>query len=78
LREAGRRGKQFFPGALGAVTIVILSLLSGVMAMLFTQGAAGGGRWVGGLAALVALVVLSLAALLERRRERAASAKGEQ
>ncbi len=72
LRQAGRRGKQFFPGALGVVTIVILSLLAGVLAMLFSQGAAGTGRWTGGLTALVVLVVLSFAALLERRREHAA------
>jgi len=65
-RTAGRRGKQFFPGALGVVTIGILSLLSGVLAMLFTQGA-GGGRWIGVVAALVALVVLSVVALLQRR-----------
>jgi ribose/xylose/arabinose/galactoside ABC-type transport system permease subunit len=63
IRQAGRRGKQFFPGALGVVTIGILSVLSGVMAMLF-----GGGRWIGAVAAFVALVVLSLAALIERRR----------
>jgi ribose/xylose/arabinose/galactoside ABC-type transport system permease subunit len=68
IRQAGRRGKQFFPGPLGVVTIGILSLLSGVMAMLFTQGAASSGRWIGGVAALAALVVLVLAALLERRR----------
>jgi ribose/xylose/arabinose/galactoside ABC-type transport system permease subunit len=67
LRQAGRRGKQFFPGALGAVTIVILSLLAGVLAMLFSKGTAGTGRWTGGVTALVVLVVLSLAALLERR-----------
>jgi ribose/xylose/arabinose/galactoside ABC-type transport system permease subunit len=70
LREAGRRGKQFFPGALGAVTVVILSLLAGVMAMLFTGSAIGTGRWIGGLTGVVTLVVLSLAALLEWRRER--------
>ncbi len=73
LRLAGRRGKQFFPGALGAVTIINLSLLAGVLAMLFSQGTAGGGRWTAGITALVVLVVLSLAALLERRRERKGS-----
>jgi ribose/xylose/arabinose/galactoside ABC-type transport system permease subunit len=76
LRQAGRRGKQFFSGPLGAVAVVILSLLTGVLAMLFSQGgrlspsSQAGGRWVGVVAALVALVVLSLAALLERRRNR--------
>jgi ribose/xylose/arabinose/galactoside ABC-type transport system permease subunit len=73
LREAGRRGKQFFPGALGAITIVLLSLLAGVMALLFTQET--GSRWIGIVAALAALIVLSLAALLERRRERAENEK---
>jgi ribose/xylose/arabinose/galactoside ABC-type transport system permease subunit len=72
LRQAGRRGKQFFPGALGAVTIFILSLLTGVLAMLFSQGTGGSGRWTGGVTALAVLVVLALAALLERRRERKA------
>jgi ribose/xylose/arabinose/galactoside ABC-type transport system permease subunit len=71
IRQAGRRGKQFFPGALGVVTIGILSLLSGVMAMLFS-----GGRWIGVVAALAALVVLTVAALLERRRLGSANDKG--
>jgi ribose/xylose/arabinose/galactoside ABC-type transport system permease subunit len=69
LRQAGRRGKQFFPGALGVVTIAILSLLTGALAMLFSQGAGGSGMWTGGVTALAVFVVLSLAALLERRRE---------
>jgi ribose/xylose/arabinose/galactoside ABC-type transport system permease subunit len=72
LRQAGRRGKQFFPGALGVVTIVILSLLTGVLAMLFSQGTPGSGRWTGGITTLAVLVVLSVTALLERRRERKA------
>jgi ribose/xylose/arabinose/galactoside ABC-type transport system permease subunit len=74
LRQAGRSGKQFFPGPLGAVTIVILSLLAGVLAMLFSPAAREGkGRWIGAVAALLALIVLSLAAFVENRRERAMS-----
>jgi ribose/xylose/arabinose/galactoside ABC-type transport system permease subunit len=72
LRQAGRRGKKFFPGALGAVTIGILAALTGVLAMLFSQGTGGSGRWTGGVTTLAVLVVLSLAAWLERRRERKA------
>jgi ribose/xylose/arabinose/galactoside ABC-type transport system permease subunit len=68
LREAGRAGKQFFPGALGLVNLFILAALAGVLALLFSQK-----TWVGGVAALAALAVLSLAAVLERRRERAAA-----
>src|SRR5262249_34996793 len=90
LRQAGRRGKQLFPGALGIVTIVILSLLTGILAMLFTQRSVltpneakeiretgvlamlltqgARGRWIGGVAALAALLVLGAAAVLERRR----------
>jgi ribose/xylose/arabinose/galactoside ABC-type transport system permease subunit len=67
LRQAGRRGKQFFPGALGIVTIIILSMLAGVLAMLFTQGGAASGRWIGVVAALVALLLLGSAAVIERR-----------
>jgi ribose/xylose/arabinose/galactoside ABC-type transport system permease subunit len=72
LRQAGRHGKRFFAGPLGVVIIGILSLLAGLLAMMFTQGS----RWIGVVAALAALVVLTLAALLERRRDRAATAKG--
>jgi ribose/xylose/arabinose/galactoside ABC-type transport system permease subunit len=35
LRQAGRRGKRFFPGALGLVTILNLALLSGAVAAMF-------------------------------------------
>jgi ribose/xylose/arabinose/galactoside ABC-type transport system permease subunit len=75
LRQAGGRGKRFFPGALGVVAIGILSLLAGILAMLLSQGATRGGRWIGVVAALAALLVLSLAAFLERRRDRSASRK---
>jgi ribose/xylose/arabinose/galactoside ABC-type transport system permease subunit len=41
LREAGRRGKQFFPGALGWVAIVTLGLLAGTLATLVVDKRAG-------------------------------------
>jgi ribose/xylose/arabinose/galactoside ABC-type transport system permease subunit len=68
LRLAARQGKRFFGGALGLVTIVNLALLVGVLAVLFSQESALGSGTVGGIAALVALVVLVLARVLEGRR----------
>jgi ribose/xylose/arabinose/galactoside ABC-type transport system permease subunit len=41
-RLAGRRGKPFFAGGLGVVTIINLSLLVGALAILFGQPARGG------------------------------------
>ncbi|HLN29583.1 MAG TPA: ABC transporter permease [Gemmataceae bacterium] len=70
LRRARRRGKRFFPGSLGIVSILALSMLIGVLAMLFGQKLAWGGNAVGGIAGLAALLFLSLAWFFEQRRER--------
>jgi len=63
VREAGRRGKRFLAGPLGVVTILNLSVLSGVLAALFGQDYALDGRMIGGLA----LVLLIVARLIEGR-----------
>jgi ribose/xylose/arabinose/galactoside ABC-type transport system permease subunit len=69
LREASRQGRRFFPGALGAVTIFNLTLLAGTLAALLAEKSSLGPLAVGGLASLVALVLLTLAWFLERRRQ---------
>lgn len=68
LRQAGRRGMRFFAGPLGLVTVVNLTLLVGVLAALFGQKAVPGGRRVGWVAGLAALVLLLLIRFLEGRR----------
>lgn len=67
LREAGRRGKRFFAGPLGWVTIVNLTLLSAGLAALL------GSRNVAGMVGAGALALLVLTRLLERRRATSAS-----
>jgi ABC-type glucose/galactose transport system permease subunit len=62
LRGAGGRGKQFFPGLLGVVAILTLSLLAAALLSLWVGRGAGVG---GGLAALV---LLGLAKTWEARR----------
>jgi ribose/xylose/arabinose/galactoside ABC-type transport system permease subunit len=68
LRQAGRQGKKFFAGALGLVSIIILALASGVLAMLFAQKAELGGWTLGGVVASAALVVLGFVRWLEGQR----------
>ena len=58
MRDAGRHGKQFFPGALGFVTIFNLSLLSGALTLLLGQQTVLAG-WQGST-----LVVLGTLAML--------------
>jgi ribose/xylose/arabinose/galactoside ABC-type transport system permease subunit len=85
LRQAGRQGKQFFPGPLGLVTILNLALLAGVLAALFGRefvpdrvavpGLPGPPTVNGGLllflaTALVTLAVLALVRFLEGRGRR--------
>jgi ribose/xylose/arabinose/galactoside ABC-type transport system permease subunit len=68
LRQVSRRGERFFAGALGAVAIANLTLLAGVLAAVVGQKSPLGPLPVGGLTALVTLVLLLLAWLVERRR----------
>ena len=57
LREAGRQGKQFFPGALGWVAIVTLSLLAATLTALVAEKTAG---TIAGSAALGLLLLVKL------------------
>jgi ribose/xylose/arabinose/galactoside ABC-type transport system permease subunit len=68
LRRARKRGQRFFPGGLGIASIVALALLLGVLAMLFGQKFAIGGKAVGGIVGVTTLVFLGLVWLLENRR----------
>jgi hypothetical protein len=61
LRLGGGERKRFFTGALGAVTVVNLALLAGVLAAIL------GGRSVGGSAALITLLALSGVKLFDRK-----------
>jgi ribose/xylose/arabinose/galactoside ABC-type transport system permease subunit len=63
LRQAGRTGKPFFSGALGAVTILNLTLFAGALAMVLGQSL----TW-GGSAAAATLALLVAARWLEGRR----------
>lgn len=74
LRQAGRRGKTFFSGWLGAVTIVNLSLLAGAAAMLMGGNLLEGqekvsGSTLGAAAGAAALVVLMVARYWEGKRK---------
>ena len=61
LRQARRgSGKQFFPGALGAMAIGILSLLSGVLTTIMVGKQAG-------VTVFAVLIALGLITLLRRR-----------
>lgn len=73
VRQAGRRGKAFFPGALGLVTIVNLVLLAGTFALLFArnvldQESRVQPATVGAVAGVAALVFLVAVKVVERRR----------
>jgi len=65
LRKVGGFRKQFFPGALGVVNIIILSLLVGMLAIVMKSGE--NKLPVGVIAAVVAFVVLLGRKLVEMR-----------
>ncbi|HZT82603.1 MAG TPA: ABC transporter permease [Gemmataceae bacterium] len=67
LRQARRRGKQFFPGALGWVTVVNLAILAGALAVVVGPAALGP-LTSGGIAGGAALALLVLVKLLDGRR----------
>jgi ribose/xylose/arabinose/galactoside ABC-type transport system permease subunit len=64
LRQAGREGKQVFPGGLGVVSVINLALFVGVLAWLLSSRGYGIGIGVATLIALGAILVL------ERQRDR--------
>ncbi|TMQ32519.1 MAG: ABC transporter permease [Planctomycetota bacterium] len=71
LRTAGRQGKRFFGGALGVVTIVNLTLVTGIIAALMGQQTKHGATRIGSIAASIAFILLILIKLVESRRGRA-------
>src|SRR5437667_140111 len=71
LRTAGRQGKRFFGGALGVVTIVNLTLVTGNIAALMGQQTKHGATRIGSIAASIAFILLILIKLVETRRGRA-------
>jgi len=75
LFQARRQGKQFFPGALGWVTILNLTLLAGVLAMVMNPSTAISSRAMGGAVAAFVLVFLLLGRLIESRRDKPSDAK---
>jgi ribose/xylose/arabinose/galactoside ABC-type transport system permease subunit len=68
LRQAGRRGRRFFSGPLGIVTVVNLALFAGAIGALFGPKTALGENHIGGFAALVMLVLLLLVRYFEGKR----------
>lgn len=68
LRQARQSGKQFFPGLLGLVTVINLSILAGVMALVMIPTTAGNPKVLGGSVGGLTLGILLLAWFLERRR----------
>jgi len=66
-REAGRRGKKFFAGALGWLTIVNLTFFAGVLAAIFGQLTDMNPKTLGLAAGSVALVIVLLVRFLENR-----------
>jgi ribose/xylose/arabinose/galactoside ABC-type transport system permease subunit len=67
-RQAVRRGKPFFAGALGVVTAINLSLLAGVLAVLLAPKTFLGERTLALVSAGLTLSVLIVVQLLEGRR----------
>jgi ribose/xylose/arabinose/galactoside ABC-type transport system permease subunit len=57
LRQAGRQGKQIFPGGLGIVSSVNLSVFIGLLAWLVSTASYGIGIGIGALAVLIAVLV---------------------
>jgi ribose/xylose/arabinose/galactoside ABC-type transport system permease subunit len=72
LRQVSRGGKRFFPGGLGIVNIITLSVLTGMMTMLFVASKERSGTLAGGIAALAAFLLFGLVALTEHLRARKA------
>ena len=70
LRQARQRGKRFFPGALGWVTLLNLSVLAGVLAMVMSPRTPLDARALGLAAGGGTLALLLLARFLEGRRDR--------
>ncbi len=66
LREAGRQGKQFFPGALGWAAILTLALLAGTMATLIAEQRAGLAAGIGSLVLLVLVKLWQIRRAAER------------
>jgi hypothetical protein len=75
LRQAGRRGKRFFSGALGLVTVVNLALLGGCLAALVAPQTRLGALGMAGVAGGIVLALLLLARFLEGRPRDRAGAK---
>jgi ribose/xylose/arabinose/galactoside ABC-type transport system permease subunit len=67
LRGASQRGKPFLAGKLGAVTIVNLTILAGVLTAIFAQKMSLAPVRLGAGTALIVLMVLALARLLGRQ-----------
>jgi ribose/xylose/arabinose/galactoside ABC-type transport system permease subunit len=72
IRVAKRSGGRFFSGPLGLVNVVTLSILMGLLAMLFAAKPQQSGLGVGVVTAVVAFLLMGSAAALEYRRSRAA------
>jgi ribose transport system permease protein len=70
MRGAGRRGKRFFSGGLGIVTILNLAILSGVLTAIFAEKMALNSVRLGISAGAVVLVGLTLVRLMEFQRAR--------
>jgi ribose/xylose/arabinose/galactoside ABC-type transport system permease subunit len=66
-RGAGRRGKRFLAGGLGAVTVLNLALLAGALTAIFAQKMSLDVVRYGVSAFLTVLIAMTLASLLERR-----------
>lgn len=70
LRAAGRGGVRAFPGALGLVNVVILSLLAALLAMLLGQNTGVDGKVLAAVVGGSAFVLLGLTRTLQERRAR--------
>jgi ribose/xylose/arabinose/galactoside ABC-type transport system permease subunit len=69
LREAGRRGKRFFRGALGIVTVFNLAILAAALAALLAPETVLGTGGIAGVVGTATLILLVLVRLLESRQE---------
>jgi ribose/xylose/arabinose/galactoside ABC-type transport system permease subunit len=71
LRQVRQRGKRFFPGALGWVTVVNLAILAAVLVMVMNPTTSGEPPTLAGIVGGATLVLLILAKVLEERRGKA-------